>query len=60
MTRLRSGTPKVPKKKNKKRAMKKKKRRRTTTPSDSSAPHFLFGVDAKGGVKLSIYVLVEQ
>jgi hypothetical protein len=34
MTLLRSGMPKVPKK---------KKRRRTTTPSDSAAPHFLFG-----------------
>jgi hypothetical protein len=33
----------VPKKKKKRRAMKKKKRRRATTPSDSAAPHFLFG-----------------
>jgi hypothetical protein len=40
--------------------MMKKKRRRTTNPSDSAAPHFLLALDAKGGVKLSIYVLVEQ
>jgi hypothetical protein len=43
MTPLRSGTPKVPKRKKRRRAMMKKKRRKTTTPSDSAAPHFLFG-----------------
>jgi hypothetical protein len=43
MTRLRNGTPKVPKKKKRRREMMKNKKRRTMTLSDSAAPHFLFG-----------------
>jgi hypothetical protein len=43
MTLLQSGTLKVPKRKKRRRAMKKKKKRKTMTPSDSAAPHFLFG-----------------
>jgi hypothetical protein len=40
--------------------MMKKKRRKTTTPSDSAAPHFLFGAWCQRGGELIYLCLVEQ